>query len=140
MRHRFTTLTQNKKCRAKNGSTLAYPLLRNLRGFIQQGRVMASIFWDSQGVIMIDYLEQGHTINGAYYAGKLRWLHQEIERKRRGKLTHSVLLLEDNAPYKRCILCRQLRWLHQEIERKRRGKLTCSVLLLEDNAPAHKLP
>ena len=28
-------------------------------------------FW-SQGVIMIDYLEQGRTINGACYAGKLR--------------------------------------------------------------------
>ena len=33
------------------------------------GKVMESIFWDSQGVIMIDYLEQGRTINGAYYAG-----------------------------------------------------------------------
>ena len=26
-------------------------------------RVMASIFWVSQGVIIIDYLEQGRTIN-----------------------------------------------------------------------------
>ena len=33
------------------------------------GEVMASIFWDSQGVIMIDYFEQGCMINGAYYAG-----------------------------------------------------------------------
>ena len=32
---------------------------------------MASIFWDSQGVIIIDYLEQGRTIDGAYYAGKM---------------------------------------------------------------------
>ena len=37
---------------------------------------MASIFWDSQGVIMMDYLEQGRMINGAYYAGELRWLQQ----------------------------------------------------------------
>ena len=29
-------------------------------------KVMASIFWDSQEVSMIDYLEQGRTINGAY--------------------------------------------------------------------------
>ena len=28
------------------------------------GKVVASIFWESQGVIMIDYLEQGPTING----------------------------------------------------------------------------
>ena len=59
---------------------------------------MASIFWDSQGVIMIDYLEQGCTINSAYYAGELRWLRQEIARRRQGKLTYSVLLLQDYAP------------------------------------------
>ena len=47
---------------------------------------------------MIYYLEQGRMINGAYYAGKLRQLRQEILRKRRGKLTYSVLLLQDNAP------------------------------------------
>ena len=46
------------------------------------GKVMVSNFWDSPGVIMTDYLEQGRTINGTYYAGKLRRLHQEIARKR----------------------------------------------------------
>ena len=46
---------------------------------------------------MIDFLEQGHMINVAYYAGELRWLCQKIARKRRGKLTGSVLLLQDNA-------------------------------------------
>ena len=40
----------------------------------------------------------GRTINGAYYAEYLRRLRQEIARKRRGKLTRGVLLLEDNAP------------------------------------------
>ena len=53
---------------------------------------MASVFWDSQGVIMIDYLKQGRTINSAYYAAELRRLHQEIARKRKGKLTRGVLL------------------------------------------------
>ena len=47
------------------------------------GKVMASVFWDSQGIIMIDYLEQGRTINGAYYEAELRCLRQEIARKRR---------------------------------------------------------
>ena len=58
---------------------------------------MALIFWDSQGVIMIDYLEQGRMINGAYYAGELRGLRQEIARKRRGKLTRGVQVLQDKA-------------------------------------------
>ena len=38
------------------------------------GKVIVSIFLDSQGVIMIDYLEEGRTITGAYYAGVLRRL------------------------------------------------------------------
>ena len=59
---------------------------------------MALIFLDSQGVIMIDYLEQGRMINSAYFAGVLRQLRQEIARKRRGKLTHAVLLLQYKAP------------------------------------------
>ena len=37
-------------------------------------------------------------INGAYYAGELRWLRQEIARKRRGKLSRGVLFLQNNAP------------------------------------------
>ena len=46
-------------------------------------------FWDSQGVIMVDYLEEGCMINGAYYyyAEELWQLHQEIVKKRRGILT-----------------------------------------------------
>ena len=52
--------------------------------------MLASIFWDSQGVIMVDYLEESRTINGAY--AELRWLRQEIVKKRR-KLTRGVLLL-----------------------------------------------
>ena len=57
------------------------------------------MFCDSQGMIMIYNLEQGRTINDAYYyAGKLRWVRQEIARKRRGNLTHGVLILQDNTP------------------------------------------
>ena len=46
---------------------------------------------------MIDYVEQGRTINGAYYAAELRRLRRGIARKRRGKLIQGVLLLQDNA-------------------------------------------
>ena len=36
---------------------------------------------------MVDYLEGGRTINGAYYAEELRRLRQEIVKKRRKKMT-----------------------------------------------------
>ena len=45
----------------------------------------------------MDYLKEGHMINGAYFAEELR-LHQEIVKKRRGKLTQGGLHLQDNAP------------------------------------------
>ena len=57
---------------------------------------MTSIFWDSQGVIITYYLEHHRKIYGAYYIGVLRWLCQVISRKRQGKLTGGVLLLQDN--------------------------------------------
>ena len=43
------------------------------------GKEMALVFWDSQGVIMTDYLQQGRTINGAYYAAELRQLQERGE-------------------------------------------------------------
>ena len=62
------------------------------------GKVMASVFWDTEGIIMIDYLEKGQTINGEYYSNELRQLRENLKVKRRGKLSKGVLLLQDNAP------------------------------------------
>ena len=61
------TLILRPNSRVCIGSNLAHPLLKNLIVSLA-GMVVASIFWDSQGVIMMDYLEEGRTINGAYYA------------------------------------------------------------------------
>ena len=47
------------------------------------GKVMVFIR-DGHGVIMVDYVEEGHTINGAK---ERRRLYQEIVTKRSGKLT-----------------------------------------------------
>ena len=51
------------------------------------GTVMTSIFWDSQGVTMVDYLEEGRTISGAHYAEKIGRLRQEIVKQNSEKLT-----------------------------------------------------
>ena len=66
------------------------------------GKVMASIFWDSQGIIMVDYLEEGCTINSAYYT-ELRQLHPEIMQKRRGRKVYSrcsALIMHQFTPLK----------------------------------------
>lgn len=55
------------------------------------GKVMASVFWDADGILLIDYLQKGQTINGTYYASLLTQLRENIKLKRRGKLTKGVL-------------------------------------------------
>lgn len=62
------------------------------------GKVMASVFWDSQGIIMIDYLEKGRTITGAYYASLLDRLNKEIKTKRKHLVKKKILYHHDNAP------------------------------------------
>jgi len=44
------------------------------------GKVMATVFWDSQGVIYIDYLEKGKTITGLYYAELLGRFDAELQK------------------------------------------------------------
>ena len=62
------------------------------------GKVLGSIFWDREGVIKSDYIEQGNTVNGPLYAQEIRDLRNDIKEKRRGKLSTGVLYLHDNAP------------------------------------------
>ena len=62
------------------------------------GKVMASVFWDREGVLLVDYLEQGKTVTGVYYAELIQKLRAVIREKRRGKLTRGVLFHQDNAP------------------------------------------
>lgn len=49
-------------------------------------KVMATIFWDAEGVILVDFLEKGKTITGSYYEKMLHKLHRALEEKRPGKL------------------------------------------------------
>jgi histone-lysine N-methyltransferase SETMAR len=70
---------------------------KNFKRVPSEGKMMASIVWYSQEIIMIDYLEHGRTRNGTYYADEFRRLRLEIARKRKGKHTQGVLLLHDNA-------------------------------------------
>jgi len=62
------------------------------------GKFLASNFWDQDGIILIDYLPKGQTINAEYYSSLLVRLKDILKEKRRGKFTKVVLFLHDNAP------------------------------------------
>ena len=66
------------------------------------GKVMATVFWDAKGVIMLDFLPKRSTITGVYYANLLDQLRTAIREKRRGKLSKGVLLQQDNARVHTC--------------------------------------
>lgn len=61
-------------------------------------KLMATIFWDAEGILLIDYLPKKTTMNADYYANLLCQLRDAIKEKRRGKLNRGVLILHDNAP------------------------------------------
>ena len=66
------------------------------------GKLMATVFWDAQGVIMLDFLAKKSTITGAYYANLLDQLSPAIREKCRGKLSKGILLQQDNAGVHTC--------------------------------------
>ena len=66
------------------------------------GKNMMIIFWDKDGVLLIEYLPHETTISGPCYASIIERLCSVIAEKWRGKVSHGVLLLHDNAPIDKC--------------------------------------
>ena len=63
---------------------------------------MATVFWDAQGVIMLDFLAKKSKITVAYYANLRDQLRTGIREKCRGKLYKGILLQQDNARVHTC--------------------------------------
>jgi len=57
------------------------------------GKVIATIFWDAERLLLIDYSPPKKTITGQYYAEITCKLHDAIKQKRHGKLSLGVRLL-----------------------------------------------
>jgi len=67
------------------------------------GKVLAWIFWDQDGILLIEYLPKGQTINAEYYLSLLVQLKDILKEKRSGTVTKRVLFLHDNAPAHRAL-------------------------------------
>ena len=95
--HHFEPETKRQSMQRKHST---FPAPKKAKVVSSAGKVMASVFWNAKGIVLIDYryLQKGKTINGEYYAKLLRELRQAIKSKRSGKLTKGVLLHQDNAP------------------------------------------
>ena len=58
---------------------------------------MATVFWDSEGIVLVDFLEGKKIVTGAYYVEVLR-IKVKLAEKRPGKLHRGILFHHDNAP------------------------------------------
>jgi len=61
------------------------------------GKVMATIFWESKGVLYVDFLTERCTINAKYYSALLEGPVKAAIRNKRKSAQTSVSFLQDNA-------------------------------------------
>ena len=61
-------------------------------------KVMATVFWNSEGVVLVDFLEGKKTVIGAYYVDVLRKLRANLTEKHPGKFHRGIVFHHDNAP------------------------------------------
>jgi len=67
------------------------------------GKVLASILWDQDSILLNYYLPKDQHINADYYSSLLVQLKDILKEKRGGKVTKGVLVLHDNAPARRAL-------------------------------------
>ena len=61
-------------------------------------KIMAAVFWDSEGIPLLEFMPHKTFITGYTYAFTMVTLRENIKQKPRGKLSAGVLLLHDNVP------------------------------------------
>ena len=97
IKHGLTTMILNKtavQTVAPRGSSgpIKFKSERSVK------KVIATVFWDSEGVVPVDFLEGKKTVTGAYYVEVLWKLRAKLAEKRPGKLHRGILFHHDNAP------------------------------------------
>ncbi|BFZ13360.1 hypothetical protein BsWGS_16399 [Bradybaena similaris] len=73
------------------------PCVQKFKVTPSAGKVMLTVFWDCQGVLLTNFKKKGDNVNSESYCEVLSVLRDAIRRKRPGLLTRGVLLLHDNA-------------------------------------------
>ena len=74
--------TPETKEQSKQWISLGERAPKKAKTVLSAGKFMAAVFWDSQDVIYIDYLEKDKTVTGLYYAELLVRFDSELQEKR----------------------------------------------------------
>lgn len=65
-------------------------------------KILLTVFWDMKGVLLVDFMPRGRTMNGKYYAELMDKLRYSIKNKRRNTLHDGIFLLHDGARPHKC--------------------------------------
>ena len=79
MKHGSSTSLSNRPSAEWTAAGESYPKWPKTQ--TSAGKILASVFWDAQGILFIDYLEKKRTINREYYIALLVCLKEEITKK-----------------------------------------------------------
>ena len=78
-------MTRRQSNNQWSGGIAAHPAPKKFRVQKSTGKVLASIFWDQDGILLIDYLPKGQTINAEYYSSLLVQLKDILKESAAGR-------------------------------------------------------
>ena len=77
------------------------PSKKKVKTVPSAAKVMGTVFWDAEGLILAEFLERGQTITAAGYVQTLHKLCRALRDKRPGR---NIIILHDNArPHAACL-------------------------------------
>ena len=89
---------QRPKSSLNSGCTRILPTSpRNSNKHCRTKKMMATVFWDHKGILLMEFMAPGTTITSEVFCETLNKLHRSIQNKQRGMLTKGVVLLHNNA-------------------------------------------
>lgn len=92
--HHYTPETKQQSKQWRHPTS---PKPKKFKQTLSAGKVMATVFWDRKGVLLVDFMPKGTTINAERYCQTLEKLRRAIKNKRPGMLTKGVSFHHDNA-------------------------------------------
>jgi len=96
--------TPESKQQSKQQTEAGCSAPKKTRSVPSAGKVMASVFWNAEGTLFIDYLEKGKTITGEHYSNLLTRLDEKIHEKRPCLQKKKIIFHQDNAPAHKSLL------------------------------------
>ena len=102
--------THETKQQSRQWLHFSSPKPRKLKQAQSAGKVTATVFWDRQRVLLVDFMTTGTTINADRYCETLTKLRRANQNRRRGMLSKGVSILHENAARKTITLLQRFGW------------------------------